>query len=112
METPGSSFTPTPLGHEENVEVGQPSRANALQWRQTRFNFPNPEVRGAAGLAVLPEMYLSGSENIEDFKEGIENLIKFLEIPCDLTCAYLKVISLREETIGIKYAYLSAEYSH
>ncbi|GFU51021.1 hypothetical protein TNCV_4462131 [Trichonephila clavipes] len=31
MVTPGSSFTPTPLGYEENVGVGQPSRANALQ---------------------------------------------------------------------------------
>ncbi|GFV66879.1 hypothetical protein TNCV_1203181 [Trichonephila clavipes] len=30
IATPGSSFTPTPLGHEENVGVGKPSRANAL----------------------------------------------------------------------------------
>ncbi|GFS90904.1 hypothetical protein TNCV_3027551 [Trichonephila clavipes] len=32
---PGSSFTPTSLGHEENEEVGQPSRANALQISRT-----------------------------------------------------------------------------
>ncbi|GFT95064.1 hypothetical protein TNCV_1473271 [Trichonephila clavipes] len=31
METPGFSFTPTPLGHEEYVGVGQPSSANDIQ---------------------------------------------------------------------------------
>ncbi|GFU76368.1 uncharacterized protein TNCV_2158751 [Trichonephila clavipes] len=91
MATSGSSFTPTPLGHEENVGVGQPSRANALQWHPTRFNSPNAEVRGAVGLRVLPEVYFSGSENVDDFIEGIDNHIKLLEIPSDLACAYLKV---------------------
>ncbi|GFU91487.1 uncharacterized protein TNCV_2542551 [Trichonephila clavipes] len=33
MATPGSSFTPTPLGHEDNLEVRHHPRANALQWR-------------------------------------------------------------------------------
>ncbi|GFV80317.1 hypothetical protein TNCV_4957201 [Trichonephila clavipes] len=33
MATPGSSFTPTPLGHEENVGVGHHTRAKALQPR-------------------------------------------------------------------------------
>ncbi|GFS89677.1 hypothetical protein TNCV_3787191 [Trichonephila clavipes] len=30
MATPGSSFTPTPLGHEDNLEVRQHPRPNAL----------------------------------------------------------------------------------
>ncbi|GFV63914.1 hypothetical protein TNCV_3787871 [Trichonephila clavipes] len=36
MATPGSSFTPTPLGHEENVGVRQPSRTNASQFVSRR----------------------------------------------------------------------------
>ncbi|GFS57076.1 hypothetical protein TNCV_4238581 [Trichonephila clavipes] len=31
MATPGSSFTPTPLGHEDNLEVRHHPRANTLQ---------------------------------------------------------------------------------
>ncbi|GFW11335.1 hypothetical protein TNCV_3808551 [Trichonephila clavipes] len=31
MATPGSSFSPTPLGHEDNLQVRQHPRANALQ---------------------------------------------------------------------------------
>ncbi|GFX90334.1 uncharacterized protein TNCV_3849091 [Trichonephila clavipes] len=46
----GTSFTPTSLDHEDNLEVRQNPRANALQWRSARFNFPNPEVGGAEGL--------------------------------------------------------------
>ncbi|GFX71018.1 uncharacterized protein TNCV_2706211 [Trichonephila clavipes] len=90
MATPDSSFTPTPLDHEDNLEVRHHQRANALQWRPTRFNFPNPEVGGAAGLSGLPEVYFSGSENVEEFIEGIDNQVKWLEIPSDLACGYLK----------------------
>ncbi|GFU53331.1 hypothetical protein TNCV_2953651 [Trichonephila clavipes] len=32
MATPGSSFTPRPIGHEENVGVGHRPRGNALQY--------------------------------------------------------------------------------
>ncbi|GFT30352.1 uncharacterized protein TNCV_2376521 [Trichonephila clavipes] len=64
MATPGSSFSPTLLGHEENVGVGQSSRANALQWRPARFSFPNPEAGGAAGLRVLLE---SRDQELTDF---------------------------------------------
>ncbi|GFX61512.1 hypothetical protein TNCV_1031011 [Trichonephila clavipes] len=67
MATPGSSFTPTPLSHEENVEVGQPSRANALQWHPTRFNFPNVEVRGATG-SLAPVI-----KNVDKITEIIED---------------------------------------
>ncbi|GFW93692.1 uncharacterized protein TNCV_4542191 [Trichonephila clavipes] len=89
MATSGSSFTPTPLGHEDNL-VGHHPRANALQWHPARFNFPNPVVGGAEGLRVLPGVYFSESENVDDFIEGIDNHIKLLEIPSDLACAYLK----------------------
>ncbi|GFV61149.1 uncharacterized protein TNCV_2100241 [Trichonephila clavipes] len=41
-----SSFLPTDQGREDNVKVGYP-RQGALQWRSTRFNFPNSGVRGA-----------------------------------------------------------------
>ncbi|GFY30269.1 uncharacterized protein TNCV_4065201 [Trichonephila clavipes] len=64
-----SLFLPTDLGREENVEVGQ-SRSDAFQWRPTRFDFPNSEIRGAAGLRVMPEVYFSESENVDDFIEG------------------------------------------
>ncbi|GFU15810.1 uncharacterized protein TNCV_2367691 [Trichonephila clavipes] len=86
----GSSFTPTPLGHGDNLEVKQHPRSNALQRRPARFNFPYPEVGGAAGLRGLPEVYFSGSENVDDFSEGIDSQIKLLEIPSDLAYAYLK----------------------
>ncbi|GFS98947.1 uncharacterized protein TNCV_3896371 [Trichonephila clavipes] len=84
MATPGSSFTPTPLGHEDNLGVRHHPRVNTSQWRPSQFNFPHPEVGG------LQEVYFSGSENVEDFIEGIDNQIKLLEIPSDLSCAYLK----------------------
>ncbi|GFS67897.1 uncharacterized protein TNCV_2295411 [Trichonephila clavipes] len=71
-----SSFIPTPLAHADN--------------RPTKFNLYNPEVRGANGFSVLPEVYFSGSENVTDFLEGIDNQIRLLEIPSDLSCAYLK----------------------
>ncbi|GFY46063.1 uncharacterized protein TNIN_18101 [Trichonephila inaurata madagascariensis] len=90
MARPGSSFTPTHLGHEDNLEVRHRLRANTLQWRSYRFNFPHHEVGGAAVLEGLQEVYFSGSENVEDFIEGLDNQIKLLEIPSDLACAYLK----------------------
>ncbi|GFX01833.1 hypothetical protein TNCV_370221 [Trichonephila clavipes] len=57
MATSGSSLTPTPLGLEENVGVGQPSRANALQYHPTRFNSPNAEVRLCAITAALTKTF-------------------------------------------------------
>ncbi|GFX44003.1 uncharacterized protein TNCV_4112821 [Trichonephila clavipes] len=88
------SFFPTETGRVDNVE-GKFPRAGASQWCPTRFNngqfnFPSPEVRGTAGLRVLPEVYFSGSEKVEDLLEGFDNNIKFLEIPSDLACAYFK----------------------
>ncbi|GFU97432.1 hypothetical protein TNCV_1912871 [Trichonephila clavipes] len=65
METPGSSFTPSPSGHEDNLEVRHPPRAITLQWCPSRFNFPQPEVGGAATLGGLQEVkgvFLRGIE--------------------------------------------------
>ncbi|GFT58347.1 uncharacterized protein TNCV_2118561 [Trichonephila clavipes] len=86
MTTPGSSFTPTPLGHEDNSEVKQHPRTNPFQWRSATFNFVNPE----ALLRGLPEVYFSGSSNVHEFIEDIDNHIKWLEILSDLVCVYLK----------------------
>ncbi|GFX35540.1 retrovirus-related Pol polyprotein from transposon 297 [Trichonephila clavipes] len=47
-------------------------------------------MRNARGFNVGPEVYFSGSENVTEFLEGIDNQIKLLEIPSDLSCAYLK----------------------
>ncbi|GFY11560.1 uncharacterized protein TNCV_4230291 [Trichonephila clavipes] len=38
----------------------------------------------------VQEEYFSGSENVQEFLEGIVNQIRLLEIPNDLSCAYLK----------------------
>ncbi|GFY03810.1 uncharacterized protein TNCV_1195901 [Trichonephila clavipes] len=47
-------------------------------------------MRNARGFNVWPEVYFYGSENVTAFLEGIDNQIKLLEIPSDLSCAYLK----------------------
>ncbi|GFV96589.1 uncharacterized protein TNCV_3260531 [Trichonephila clavipes] len=47
-------------------------------------------MRNARGFNVLQEVYFSGSENVSEFLEGIDNKIELLEIPSDLSCAYLK----------------------
>ncbi|GFV61238.1 uncharacterized protein TNCV_500301 [Trichonephila clavipes] len=47
-------------------------------------------MRNARVFNVLPEVYFSVSDNVTEFLEGIDNQIKLLEIPSDLSCAYLK----------------------
>ncbi|GFW16755.1 uncharacterized protein TNCV_1639911 [Trichonephila clavipes] len=85
-----SSFVnPTPLAHADTSRDVLP-RGGTSQWRPTRFNLYDPEMRNARGFNVLPEVYFSGSENVTEFLEGIDNQIKLLEIPSDLSCAYLK----------------------
>ncbi|GFS57383.1 uncharacterized protein TNCV_492271 [Trichonephila clavipes] len=87
-EASGSSFIPTPQAYADNLREGHP-RGAALQWRPTKFNLYSPEVRGANGFSVLPEVYFSGSENVK-YIEGIGNQIRLLEISSDLSCGYLK----------------------
>ncbi|GFX19788.1 uncharacterized protein TNCV_2076941 [Trichonephila clavipes] len=87
---PSSSFVnPTPLTHAGTPRDVLP-RAGTSQWRPTRFNLYDPDMRKARGFNVLPEVYFSVSENVTKFLEGIGNQIKLLEIPSDLSCAYLK----------------------
>ncbi|GFW21931.1 uncharacterized protein TNCV_4822141 [Trichonephila clavipes] len=45
-------------------------------------------MRNARVFNVLPEVYFSASENVQEFLEGIDNGL--LEIPSDLSFAYLK----------------------
>ncbi|GFX11731.1 uncharacterized protein TNCV_4340761 [Trichonephila clavipes] len=79
----------TPLAHSDASRDVLP-RAGSSQWHPTRFNLYDPEMRNARGFNVWPEVYISGSENVTEFLEGIDNQIKLLEIPSDLSCAYLK----------------------
>ncbi|GFY00216.1 uncharacterized protein TNCV_4664681 [Trichonephila clavipes] len=44
-------------------------------------------MRNARGFNVWPEVYFSGSENVTEFLEGIDNQT---EIPSDLSCVYQK----------------------
>ncbi|GFV52534.1 uncharacterized protein TNCV_1918521 [Trichonephila clavipes] len=72
IEFSGTSFIPLGVGRGDSGER------------------VSPTVGGASGFRVLPELYFSVSENVEEFLEGVENNVKFLEIPSNLTCAYLK----------------------
>ncbi|GFW58689.1 uncharacterized protein TNCV_378721 [Trichonephila clavipes] len=72
MATPDPSFTPTPLGHEDNLGVScfaNPTplahadasrdvlpRGGTSQWRPTRFNLYDPEMKNARGFNVWPEL--------------------------------------------------------
>ncbi|GFT31762.1 uncharacterized protein TNCV_1448101 [Trichonephila clavipes] len=85
-----SSFAdPIHLAHADASRDVLP-REGTSQWRPTRFNLYDPEMRNARWYNVWPEVYFSGSENVTEFSEGIDNQIKLLEISSDLSCAYLK----------------------
>ncbi|GFW10594.1 uncharacterized protein TNCV_893891 [Trichonephila clavipes] len=85
-----SSFiNPTPLAHADSSRDVL-LRGGTSQWRSTKFNLYDPEMRNARGFNVWPEVYVSGSENVTEFLEAIDNQIKLLEISSDLSCAYLK----------------------
>ncbi|GFW15560.1 uncharacterized protein TNCV_4657001 [Trichonephila clavipes] len=88
MFASSSSVNPTPLAHTDNQE-GHPRRAPS-HGRPTRFNLYDPEVTSANEFNILPEVYFSGSENVHEFLEVIDNPIRLLEIPSDLSRAYLK----------------------
>ncbi|GFY29937.1 uncharacterized protein TNCV_4072501 [Trichonephila clavipes] len=84
-----SFVNPTPLAHADTPRGILPTRGTS-QWRTTRFNLYEPEIRNATGFNVWSKGYFSGSENVTEFLEGIDNQIKLLEISSDLSCAYLK----------------------
>ncbi|GFW51253.1 uncharacterized protein TNCV_3595351 [Trichonephila clavipes] len=48
-------------------------------------------MRNVRGFNILPEVYFSGSENFTEILEVIDNQMNLLEIPSDLSYAYLKV---------------------
>ncbi|GFY23071.1 uncharacterized protein TNCV_3763111 [Trichonephila clavipes] len=89
MFDPSSFADPTHQAHADTSRDVLP-RGGTSQWRRTRFNLYDPEMRNARGFNVWPEVYFSGSENVTEFLEGIDNQIKLLEISSDLSCAYLK----------------------
>ncbi|GFU70507.1 uncharacterized protein TNCV_2511631 [Trichonephila clavipes] len=89
MFDPSSFANPTHLAHADTSRDVLP-RGGTSQWRPTRFNLYDPEMRNARGFNVWPEVYISGSENVTEFLEGIDNQIKLLEISSDLSFAYLK----------------------
>ncbi|GFU72509.1 uncharacterized protein TNCV_2424221 [Trichonephila clavipes] len=89
MFDPSSFVNPTTLAHADASRDVLP-RGGASQWHPTRFNLYDPEMRNARGFNVWLEVYFSGPENVTEFLEGIDKQIKLLEIPSDLSCAYLK----------------------
>ncbi|GFT65606.1 uncharacterized protein TNCV_869071 [Trichonephila clavipes] len=93
-ECRGGSFIPLRVGRVDSGERVSPTE-EILHWHQTRFanghlNFPNPEVGGASGFRFLLELYFSGNENVAEFLKVVENNVKFLEMPSNMACAYLK----------------------
>ncbi|GFY17947.1 uncharacterized protein TNCV_3384401 [Trichonephila clavipes] len=89
MFDPSSFADPTPLAQADASRDVLP-RGGTSQWRPSRDNLYDPEMRNARGFNVWPEVYFSGAENVTEFLEGIDNQIKLLEIPSDLSCAYFK----------------------
>ncbi|GFT88006.1 uncharacterized protein TNCV_4391521 [Trichonephila clavipes] len=77
-----SYVNPTPLAHADTSRDVLPKEGTS-QWRPTRFNLCDPKMRNARGFNVWPEVYFSGSENVTEFLEGIDNQIKLLEIPVE-----------------------------
>ncbi|GFW12671.1 uncharacterized protein TNCV_3883811 [Trichonephila clavipes] len=70
MFDPSSFANPTPLAHADTSRDVLP-RGGTSQWRPTRFNLYDPEIRNARGFNVWPEVYFSGSENVTEFLEVV-----------------------------------------
>ncbi|GFV16225.1 hypothetical protein TNCV_3379891 [Trichonephila clavipes] len=68
---PGSSFTPTPLGHEDNLEVRHHPRANALDSYLTKI-----DRFGGKGILVCGGM-LSSRTPLYVFNMGTVNLQRY-----------------------------------
>ncbi|GFU65357.1 uncharacterized protein TNCV_2836671 [Trichonephila clavipes] len=67
-----SSFydNPTPLAHADTSRDVLP-RGGTSQWRPTRFNLYDPEMRNARGFNVCPEVYFSGTATFPSHKEHL-----------------------------------------
>ncbi|GFU80364.1 uncharacterized protein TNCV_3521381 [Trichonephila clavipes] len=84
MATPGSSFTLTPIGYEENVGVGHPPRANDFQmilvshrWSRSCMIFSRPQQ--CHRFNVLPDSRNSRYTSEMDVREN-PNFITTSEI--------------------------------
>ncbi|GFY25965.1 uncharacterized protein TNCV_1917151 [Trichonephila clavipes] len=66
---------PTPLAHADTSRDVLP-RGGASQWRPTRFNLYDPEVRNKRGFNVWPKVYFSGSENVTEFLEVLGSTLE------------------------------------
>ncbi|GFV98826.1 uncharacterized protein TNCV_2913431 [Trichonephila clavipes] len=87
-------FPPTLLGGQDGEEAT--SGGNLSKWPPTglsqgRLTFPNLEIGVGSSFRVLPELFFSELENVDEFLECIENNVKLYEIPSDSDCAHLKV---------------------
>ncbi|GFY22534.1 uncharacterized protein TNCV_2177951 [Trichonephila clavipes] len=89
MFDPSSLANPTPLDHAD-ASCDVLPKGETSQWRPTRFNLYDPEMKNTRGFNVWPEVYFFGSENVTEFLESIDNQIKLIKIPSDLSSAYLK----------------------
>ncbi|GFW08383.1 uncharacterized protein TNCV_1656971 [Trichonephila clavipes] len=69
MFDPNFFANPTPLAHVHTSRDVLPSGGTS-QWRPTRFNLYDPEMRNAIGFNVWPKVYFSGSENVTEILEG------------------------------------------
>ncbi|PRD22163.1 UNVERIFIED_CONTAM: hypothetical protein NCL1_49847 [Trichonephila clavipes] len=78
MHAPSSSINVTPLAHTDNQGDVHPRGLHPIG-AQRNLIYMTPEVGSA-----------NGAENVTEFLEGIDNQIRLLEIPSDLSCAYLK----------------------
>ncbi|GFW79712.1 uncharacterized protein TNCV_4361381 [Trichonephila clavipes] len=76
-----SSFVPTDLGREDNVEEEHP-QMGTLQWRPTRFNLPNPEVHKKLGLSMLDHIFVPLETQVQDYVEvrNPKTMAQLLEI--------------------------------
>ncbi|GFX61700.1 uncharacterized protein TNCV_2591431 [Trichonephila clavipes] len=82
MYASSSSVNSTHLAHADKQGDG-PQRGVTSSANEKK-------VRSASGFNVLPEVYFSGSWNVTEFLEIIDKQIRFLDIPSDLSCPYLK----------------------
>ncbi|GFW88278.1 uncharacterized protein TNCV_820351 [Trichonephila clavipes] len=78
MFDPSSFVNPTPLAHADTSRDILP-RGGTSQWRPTRFNLYDPEMRNAIGFNVWPE----GLEpQVQDYVEvrNPQNTVQLLEV--------------------------------
>ncbi|GFX44081.1 uncharacterized protein TNCV_4118771 [Trichonephila clavipes] len=93
---------PTPLARADTSRDVLP-RGGTSQWRPTRFNLYDPEMRNARGFNVWPEVLFSGSENVTEFL-GLEPQVQeYVEVHNPQTAIQLlEVLAKFEERYSCK----------